>query len=60
MKRDDGGGQAFWLPYWHIKSDMRKYGQWAPTIAEPEFRDLLAQARKAGYLDERRVERGRN
>jgi hypothetical protein len=39
-----------WLPYWHIeeKAGMirRKYGQWAPFMDDPQFEDLVAQARK--------------
>ena len=46
--------QAFWLPYWHTVEGTAtretKYGQWAPFMDEPLFKDLLAQARERGYL----------
>jgi hypothetical protein len=45
--------QACWLPYWHLKKGRKKYGQWAPFMDEPLFRDLLAQAHRAGYLRDR-------
>lgn len=44
------GGTACWLPYWHIEGKKKKYGQWAPYMGTTPFRDLLTQARKAGYL----------
>jgi hypothetical protein len=44
-----GGGVSFWLPYWHTHGRKTKYGQWAPFTDAPQFSDLLAQARRAGY-----------
>jgi hypothetical protein len=44
------GSAACWLPYWHVEGQKKKYGQWAPYMGMALFRDLLAQARKAGYL----------
>jgi hypothetical protein len=52
LERD--GSKTYWLPYWHIVEikgkKERKYGQWAPFMDQSEFGNLLAQARKAGYI----------
>jgi hypothetical protein len=44
-----------WLPYWHIVEGggvtQRKYGQWAPFMDDPQFGDLVAQAREHGYFE---------
>jgi len=49
-----GRDEAAWLPYWHVVDDgkkkSRRYGQWAPFMDMAIFEDLLAQARKDGYL----------
>jgi hypothetical protein len=48
-----GGQQDVWLPYWHTETDgsdkKTKYGQWAPWMAMATLKDLLNQARAAGY-----------
>ena len=41
---------ACWQPYWHVKYNKKKYGQWASFMSKTIFQDLLLQARKAGYL----------
>jgi hypothetical protein len=51
---DDGERHA-WLPYWHSVKQGRhqprlKYGQWAPSMALPVFKQLVRQARRDGYL----------
>lgn len=48
--------RAVWLPYWHVVQDdeeknLKKYGQWAPFMDMKLFKDLLAQARNAGFLN---------
>jgi hypothetical protein len=45
-----GRTTAYWLPYWHVDGGKKKYGQWAPFIDEPVFKEILAQARQKGYL----------
>jgi hypothetical protein len=45
-----------WLPYWHIvtykdgRPTQTKYGQWAPHMDADLLSDLLAQARRGGFL----------
>ncbi len=55
VTKREGRDQAVWLPYWHVIRDGEKenlkYGQWTPFMDMELFKDLLAQARNAGFLN---------
>jgi hypothetical protein len=55
VTKREGRDQAVWLPYWHVIRDGEKenlkYGQWAPFMDMKLFKDLLSQARNAGFLN---------
>ncbi len=47
-------GRVAWMPYWHVvrgkDQEKKKYGQWAPSMDLSTFEELVAKARKKGYL----------
>jgi hypothetical protein len=50
VQRAGDKGQSFWLPYWHVHGERRKYGQYAPFMDDPQFANLVKQAQQKGYL----------
>jgi len=50
----EGGRRHVWLPYWHVVrgegKEQKKYGQWAPWMELSTFKELVAKARRKGYL----------
>ena len=55
VTKREGRDQAVWLPYWHVvrhgEKENLKYGQWAPFMDMKLFKDLLAHARNADFLN---------
>ena len=55
VAKREGRDQAVWLPYWHVVRDGEKenlkYGQLTLFMDMELFKDLLAQARNAGFLN---------
>jgi hypothetical protein len=47
-------GRIAWLPYWHVvrgkRREVKKYGQWAPSMDISTFEKLVAKAQASGYI----------
>ena len=50
----EGERRHIWLPYRHVVrgkgKQQKKYGQWAPWMELSTFKELVAKARRKGYL----------